>query len=680
MRVRRVRQQGGLWWLPYIVMLLGPALALLAVSGQGWTTTAAATVSAAAVISVGLAGLLERRLDKPQTARDARPACLSTELLEEWRVRLRAAILEARVEQGGTLDQMVRQGDAIDSSVTHLDSDLHRPRLRVGVGEQLRPWSEIKRQWDHSEGRLVITGDPGFGKTVAALTLVAHINGRDEPGAKVAELFSLADWYRWHADHLGSPVAGWMAEQLTLSYRDLPLEVSRQLIDHGKVLPVLDGLDEIPTLQQRRDCVDVINAYTRRAEPHRPFVLTCRAVDYIDLAPDWVGVQRHPIELVGLQPDQVGAILKDRTKGRQGWDIIRERYAAGDATLGELFRSPLHLTIALQVYRDQDPSELLELSVGRAQGRLWELLLSNTAEQFKDATPAQVRGWLEFLAAGMTRMVSQRLMLHELYLIDPDPVATLQSFRRIFGLVFGLVVTLLVGLSFGLVVGNVFALVAGLGVGLVAGLGGARLSGAEPTARARVSWRARAHYVIGSDKLVAAPAAALVAGSAVGAAQGLVDGLVVALVVAPVGALLIALFEMVSAGTEVVQAEPPARFAHKRPDAVLVASRSSGLAGGLVFGLVIGLVFGLVFGLEAGLIVGLFFGLIVALDSGLDAWLHHHWLRRRLRAQGLLPRRPREFLSWCAEPARGWLRITSSYEFRHRELRDHLAPHEFNGD
>jgi hypothetical protein len=44
-----------------------------------------------------------------------------------------------------------------------------------------------------------------------------------------------------------------------------------------------------------------------------------------------------------------------------------------------------------------------------------------------------------------------------------------------------------------------------------------------------------------------------------------------------------------------------------------------------------------------------------------------------LRARG---ETPGGFLSCCAQLSRGWLRITSAYEFRHREVLDHLAPAE----
>jgi predicted NACHT family NTPase len=94
-----------------------------------------------------------------------------------------------------------------------------------------------------SEGRLVILGEPGYGKTVAALTLIAHIDAHDEPGASVAEVFSLADWFAWQGQHPGARLGDWLAEQLTLSYpSDLPLQVAGQLVTAGLVLLLSDTL------------------------------------------------------------------------------------------------------------------------------------------------------------------------------------------------------------------------------------------------------------------------------------------------------------------------------------------------------------------------------------------------------------------------------------------------------
>ncbi|MCA1680821.1 MAG: hypothetical protein LC777_18680 [Actinobacteria bacterium] len=111
---------------------------------------------------------------------------------------------------------------------------------------------------------------------------------------------------------------------------------------------------------------------------------------------------------------------------------------------------------------------------------------------------------------------------------------------------------------------------------------------------------------------------------------------------------------------------------------MLVASRSNGLSVGLVFGLLAGLFLGLNAGLIVGLVYGLVYvllvGLVAGLISGLDAWLYHYWLRWRLAARDVLPPELPAFLKWCAEDERGWLRISDAYEFRHRELLEHLAP------
>jgi hypothetical protein len=73
----------------------------------------------------------------------------------------------------------------------------------------------------------------------------------------------------------------------------------------------------------------------------------------------------------------------------------------------------------------------------------------------------------------------------------------------------------------------------------------------------------------------------------VGVLVALVFGLLVGSLPGLALALLIALVSMVETGTEVVGGEPPARFAHARPEAVLVASRNSGLILGLTCGLAV---------------------------------------------------------------------------------------------
>jgi hypothetical protein len=132
---------------------------------------------------------------------------LTAAQLEAWCRVLRVAVLERRVRgTGSQLDQMVRQGTVIDlqaeERIEIKQSDLSRSRFRLQ--DRRLPWSKVSAEWDRAPGRMVILGEPGFGKTVAALTLLKHIDSIEAPTKPVAELFPLVEWYRWHADHPAS--------------------------------------------------------------------------------------------------------------------------------------------------------------------------------------------------------------------------------------------------------------------------------------------------------------------------------------------------------------------------------------------------------------------------------------------------------------------------------------------
>ena len=136
-------------------------------------------------------------------------------------------------------------------------------------------------------------------------------------------------------------------------------------------------------------------------------------------------------------------------------------------------------------------------------------------------------------------------------------------------------------------------------------------------------------------------------------------------------------------GTTEVLAEPPRQLVGRGPMAAIAAARNRALAMGLSWGLftlvIAALVTPLVWQIGtsedhwltvAGLAVAVAF---TAAFVESTPWLYYHWLRRRLAREGLIPRDLRGFLDWCAEPGRGWLRASDAYEFRHRELLEHLA-------
>jgi len=72
------------------------------------------------------------------------------------------------------------------------------------------------------------------------------------------------------------PLLDWLAQQLATDYGWLPVSHARALIARGIVLPILDGLDEMPTGQQRA-AIARINKH----HIYRPLILTSREREFV---------------------------------------------------------------------------------------------------------------------------------------------------------------------------------------------------------------------------------------------------------------------------------------------------------------------------------------------------------------------------------------------------------------
>ena len=97
-------------------------------------------------------------------------------------------------------------------------------------------------------GRLVVLGEPGSGKTMLMVRLVLDLLAGRSPGGPVPFLVSLASWNPEQQD-----LREWLAGQLAVGRPALSGaacgadgSVAEALLDAGLVVPLLDGLDEIP--------------------------------------------------------------------------------------------------------------------------------------------------------------------------------------------------------------------------------------------------------------------------------------------------------------------------------------------------------------------------------------------------------------------------------------------------
>jgi NACHT domain len=101
-------------------------------------------------------------------------------------------------------------------------------------------------------GRLVVLGEPGAGKTELLIRLLLELLARRSPGslAPVPVLVPLAAW-----DPIRDDLAPWLVRRLTQDHPGLAepappqagaTSLAQALLEHRLLLPILDGLDELP--------------------------------------------------------------------------------------------------------------------------------------------------------------------------------------------------------------------------------------------------------------------------------------------------------------------------------------------------------------------------------------------------------------------------------------------------
>ena len=147
--------------------------------------------------------------------------------------------------------------------------------------------------------QLVLLGDPGSGKStfVNHLGLCLALHAQQPNGgwldrlqgwpAKERDLTPilvlLRDFARVLPAAKGQPSPSWLwefiKERLGAQNLDFAADPLHALLDKGKVIVLLDGLDEIPTEQQRSVVRDAVQAFAGRYPTCR-MVATCRTLSY----------------------------------------------------------------------------------------------------------------------------------------------------------------------------------------------------------------------------------------------------------------------------------------------------------------------------------------------------------------------------------------------------------------
>ena len=219
-------------------------------------------------------------------------------------------------------------------------------------------------------------GAPGAGKTTLMIRLVLDLMARRESGGPVPVMVNLASW-----DPVGQDLRTWLTARLTADYPALAAAAAtasgaqtraQELLAAGLILPVLDGLDEIPS-SLLGEALDRINDSLRSGEP---VVVTSRTAEFRRAvrAPADIRVTLRGAAAIELRPldiDEARDYLQaDETAAdRTRWNTLLGALNP-QAPLAHVLSNPLMLALARIIYNPRpgegtgippDPARLLEL-------------------------------------------------------------------------------------------------------------------------------------------------------------------------------------------------------------------------------------------------------------------------------------------------------------------------------
>ncbi|GHC43001.1 hypothetical protein GCM10010507_17270 [Streptomyces cinnamoneus] len=488
-------------------------------------------------------------------------------------------------------------------------------------------------------------------------------------------LLSIGSW-----DPRREHLHDWIAGKLAQEYYGGRDEIPRSLIKAEKILPILDGVDEIH-VQAHPQILDSID---RATAGNQPLVVTCRSDDYEALTTTTRAVLAAAavVELAPITPGDAAEYLRrSAPPGDARWEALSAHLRGRpNEPLANVLSTPLMVFLTRMAFADtaSEPDRLTDTALFPTRESIEKHLLDALIPSRYQSRPTplgarphpsweveKVERWLRFLARHLDEEHT-----HDLAWWRLDRAVPRWALGTFFGIGGGVLLGWAMAQTFGAVVGGAV----GVGGGLVFGFGGEVVEtvwGRSISRSEHVPVRAVLHKGGRFRLLMSNFAAGTAGGIGLGLASvlwnqfGVFWGLLAA-VVAAAGAVVL----VTGLADSLIG---PVQTALLSPRSLLVGDR--GMAALRSVGLSLGVALGIIsaVGVQDGLVIALGAALVAALSGFCDtAWgfflLVRCWLALRQR----LPLRLMRFLEDAYE--RGVLRqFGAVYQFRHSRLQEHFA-------
>ncbi|MEU6858507.1 hypothetical protein AB0B28_06500 [Glycomyces sp. NPDC046736] len=211
--------------------------------------------------------------------------------------------------------------------------------------------------------RLYIVGEPGSGKTSAAIFLTDYLSHSSESTDPFPVYLNMASW---------DGVSGFREWIITSATKRFPVlatklsdrTVAEALYDENLIVPVLDGLDELASQELRATALRAL--YNVATSSGIPFILTSQSCVANDSS-NQIGLTTPNMVAMAMQPIDPSEVIEFLTMGQLDdghWDGVASEIANPFNPVAQCLTNPLMAFLCKQSYQDRstNPEDLLQFN------------------------------------------------------------------------------------------------------------------------------------------------------------------------------------------------------------------------------------------------------------------------------------------------------------------------------